>query len=602
MSSFFVTEGSDRGQRYELNASRIETIGREENNTIQLHDTEVSRKHAQVSWENGRVVLTDLNSSNGTYVNGRKITKTVLAGGDQIRIGSTRMQFTQTVEKNNVDDSYNSWVSFELPTSDRSQIVQSMRRQDNGHMFSEQDCQSFLSSSLNQTEQAETYLRLVCETATALKSTVNVDQLLEKIIDLIFQWIKPDRGCVLLTDTQTQELQPRCFRVREKGVSEKMAISRTILDYVITKKEGVLTSNAMDDSRFDAAASILRQKVSEAICVPLDGRYGVVGVIYIDTADRDLLGDTGAEDSKRPKSKSGSRQLLHFDENHLKMMIAIAHHAAIAIEDTRFYSAMLQSERLAAIGQTVANLSHHIKNILQGVSGGSYLIESGLKSHDENLISKGWKIVDRNQGKISALVMDMLSFSKERAAELELDNMNEVIDDVVELMASRAAEHNVVINWARNDAFPEFYFDRNLINRAVLNLVTNAIDAAADEVAETLARIPDEEPIPNPAPKGIVHVTLGWDDSNRNARICVIDNGAGIPVEKIDQVFTPFFSSKGAKGTGLGLPVVKKVVTEHGGNVTCLPNPGGGTMFQIDLPFKTTAPVEEPVSGLEESR
>ncbi len=583
MSSFFVTEGADRGHRFELDSTRTDTIGREDGNTIVLHDTEVSRKHAQITWENGRFVLTDLNSSNGTYVNGRKVLKMVLSGGDQLRIGSSRLQFTQTVEKNTAsEESYNSWVSFELPSSDRSQIVQSMRRQD-GNMFSDKDCQSFLSSSLNETEQAETYLRLVCETATALKSTVNIDQLLEKILDLIFQWINPDRGCVLLTDPQTQILQPRCFRIRQKGVNEKLAISQTILDFVMTKKEGVLTSNAMDDSRFDAAASILRQKVNEAICVPLDGRYGVVGVIYIDTAASDI---TEKEDSKLPASSKEAHQTLHFDENHLKMMIAIAHHAAIAIEDTRFYSAMIQSERLAAIGQTVANLSHHIKNILQGVSGGSYLIESGLKSHDETLIGKGWKIVDRNQGKISALVMDMLSFSKERAAELELDNMNAVIDDVVELMSVRATEHNVEINWNRNDLMPEFYFDRELINRAVLNLVTNAIDAAADEVAEILARIPDEEPIPDPPPKGIVDITLGWDESNRNVRICVSDNGAGIPEDKLEQVFTPFFSSKGAKGTGLGLPVVKKVVTEHGGTVTALPHPGGGTIFRIDLPFK----------------
>ena len=85
-------------------------------------------------------------------------------------------------------------------------------------------------------------------------------------------------------------------------------------------------------------------------------------------------------------------------------MVAIAHQAALAVEDTRYYSAMVQAERLAAVGQTIATLSHHIKNILQGIRGGSYLIEMGLSEHDETVVGKGWKIVEKNQNKISALV------------------------------------------------------------------------------------------------------------------------------------------------------------------------------------------------------
>ena len=79
-------------------------------------------------------------------------------------------------------------------------------------------------------------------------------------------------------------------------------------------------------------------------------------------------------------------------------MIAIAHQAALAVEDTRYYSAMVQAERLAAVGQTIAMLSHHIKNILQGIRGGSYLIEQGLSQHDENVVRKGWNIVEQQPG------------------------------------------------------------------------------------------------------------------------------------------------------------------------------------------------------------
>ena len=72
---------------------------------------------------------------------------------------------------------------------------------------------------------------------------------------------------------------------------------------------------------------------------------------------------------------------------------------------------------MAAVGQAIATLSHHVKNILQGIRGGSYLIDMGLNDHDEGLVRKGWGIVEKNQNKIYHLVMDMLTFSKERQPE-----------------------------------------------------------------------------------------------------------------------------------------------------------------------------------------
>src|ERR1700691_1931571 len=130
----------------------------------------------------------------------------------------------------------------------------------------------------------------------------------------------------------------------------------------------------------------------------------MVGVIYIDT-------------SLSPQKIVQMGVAQKFTDEHLKLMVAIAHQAALAVEDTRHYSAMVQAERLAAIGQTIAMLSHHIKNILQGIRGGSYLIEMGLSSHDETVVRKGWDMVERNQNKISGLVMDMLTYSKERDPE-----------------------------------------------------------------------------------------------------------------------------------------------------------------------------------------
>ena len=136
------------------------------------------------------------------------------------------------------------------------------------------------------------------------------------------------------------------------------------------------------------------------------------------------------------------------------LMVAIGHQAGLAIENTVFYNDKIQAERLAAVGQTIATLSHHIKNILQGIRGGSSLIDLGLKDKDESIVRRGWTIVEKNQTKIYNLVMDMLSFSKDREPDLELADLNETVGDVFELMQSRAAELGVELSWQPCARFP----------------------------------------------------------------------------------------------------------------------------------------------------
>src|SRR5262245_1286020 len=202
----------------------------------------------------------------------------------------------------------------------------------------------------------------------------------------------------------------------------------------------------------------------------MQGRYGIVGVIYIDTYTP-------------PGEVIQQRGANKFSEEHLKLMVAIGHQAALAVEDTSYYSAMVQAERMAAMGQTIAMLSHHIKNILQNLRGGSYMIEMGLSSHDENVVRKGWNMVERNQNKISALVMDMLTFSKDREPEPVPSDMNQVVGEVVELMQSRAGEASVVLEYEPDANMPTLTFDPEGLHRAVLNVVTNAVDACEKEEA-----------------------------------------------------------------------------------------------------------------------
>jgi signal transduction histidine kinase len=409
--------------------------------------------------------------------------------------------------------------------------------------------------------RARSNLQIMYRTALAVSHTLDIDQLLNRIMELIFEWVETDRGCMMLMDPRTGELKPKVSRNRKRrprDEQERLEISRTILDYVLANKEGVLTSDAREDQRWDPAASILKMGVREAICVPMQGRYGIVGVIYIDTFT--------------PPGRYIQRAPEKFSEEHLKLMIAIAHQAALAVEDTMYYSAMVQSERLAAIGQTIATLSHHIKNILQGIRGGSYLIDEGLRNEKNDIVRRGWKIVEKNQEKISNLVMDMLTFSKDREPEFVPSNMNELVKDVAELMQVRAAESGVELSVRTQEGLPDLMFDPELLHRAVLNVVTNALDAC-------------EESQP-----GRVSVTVEYLADKGLLRVIVEDNGPGIAEADIPRIFGMFESSKGARGTGLGLPVSQKIVREHGGDIVVTSEVGSGSRFCLELPAVVCEP------------
>jgi signal transduction histidine kinase len=226
----------------------------------------------------------------------------------------------------------------------------------------------------------------------------------------------------------------------------------------------------------------------------------------------------------------------------------------------------VQAERLAAVGQTIAMLSHHIKNILQGVRGGSYLIEMGLTDHDETMVQKGWSIVEKNQNKISAMVMDMLTFSKEREPDLAPTDLNAVVEDVVELMQTRADELNVKLEWTPDATLPTLQCDSEAMHRAVLNVVTNAIDACDGRT------------------DGRVEVATHYLPEKDRAHIVINDNGIGIAAEQLPKIFQVFVSDKGARGTGLGLPVSQKIVKEHGGRIRVDSTAGKGSRFTIEIP------------------
>ncbi|NVL89981.1 MAG: response regulator [Desulfobacterales bacterium] len=240
-------------------------------------------------------------------------------------------------------------------------------------------------------------------------------------------------------------------------------------------------------------------------------------------------------------------------------------------EIKRLERELIKSERLAATGQTVAGLADCIKSFLFGLEGGVYVVDKGLKKDDMHKLSTGWNVVQGNIGRISNLVLDLISYSKEDKPKRERCSPNVIADEVCELMESKAKESGIEIVRDVDSNIGEVYLDPKGIHRCLLNLVSNAIDAC----------ISDEED----GKDYVVRVTTRLE-SDGVLTFQVSDNGCGMDEEVRKKMFTSFFSTKGSKGTGLGLLVTQKIAQEHGGTITVDLKPGKGSIFTIWLPRK----------------
>ena len=233
---------------------------------------------------------------------------------------------------------------------------------------------------------------------------------------------------------------------------------------------------------------------------------------------------------------------------------------------------LLENERLSAIGQTVAGMGHYIKNILNGLEGGIYMVNTGFNKDKQPLISRGWGMVQNNVGKISALVMNMLSYSKSHVPELEYCSPNDIAQEVYDLVEEKAKQSGIKLVKDFDLSISKLYLDPEGLHRCLLNLVTNAMDAC------TLA----------PKKKKDWSIAIKTRKEDSGVRFDVVDNGMGMTKEVQEKVFERFFSTKGSKGSGFGLLVIRKIIDEQGGTITFKSDPGKGTTFTMLLPYNNS--------------
>jgi signal transduction histidine kinase len=318
----------------------------------------------------------------------------------------------------------------------------------------------------------------------------------------------------------------------------------SIAGWVAAHDEPLLIGNAYADPRFNPSYDQRTGfRTRSVLAVPLAAKGRPLGVLQV----------------------LNRRDGRAFDPEDLELARAVGSLVAVAIHNAEEHEARLNAERLATIGQTIAGMAHCIKNILNGLQAGSFLMDQALPAGSDSRVARGWQMVKRNMQLLSNIVLDMLSYSRKRKPLYQECEIGEVCQDVVGLLEEQARRKAVLL--AARSRVGKVCVDEAGIRRCLINLVGNAIDAC-------------------PAEGGRVEVEVESADGPGGFAIRVRDNGCGIGPDARDKLFKAFFSTKGGKGTGLGLPVTKKIVEEHGGSIRVDSTPGAGTQFTLLLPLR----------------
>jgi signal transduction histidine kinase len=229
---------------------------------------------------------------------------------------------------------------------------------------------------------------------------------------------------------------------------------------------------------------------------------------------------------------------------------------------------LLQTERMAAVGETVAGLAHAIKNIASGLKGGAFVVEKGLALNHPEYLRQGWRMTRENVERIEQLSLDLLNLARPDTPAFTPADPGAPLRAVHELIRLRAERLGVRLTLDLPPALPQVPMHAESIHRALLNLATNALDACEENSARC----------PEPA------VTMGVAITELELTYRIGDQCGGMDATLRDKLFKGLVTTKGSRGTGIGLMLTRKIVETHGGRIEADSTQGRGSLFTIRLP------------------
>jgi signal transduction histidine kinase len=526
------------------------TIGRHPSNDMELPFDAISRYHARIELENGLPRLVDLKSSNGSFVNGKRVQIAPVEDQDTLAFGSlefslvTHDQMASRIEPAATERATTS-VHFIQNEDPLQTIYHTELPEDSSHASIVTDEEITNEAQLKKAKQR---LITLYRLQDVLRSNTDEEKLLRRVLNLIFEVLPVDRGVILTRDgADPSTFRPIVIKTKAPNAHEKIGISRTILQRCLREKVAILTRDATRDSRFDGSDSILASSMRSVMCVPLVSVRHVFGFLHLDTTDA----------------------VRSFGEEDLTFVANVAGEVATHLHNLRMLNEKILSERMAAIGQTITGMAHNIKNILVLTQGGIDMMEKRLHRKNYDTVEETWAVVRRGLDRINKLTQDMLDYSRARTVEKRRTNVNDLLEDLNETFHEEFEQRHLTCTVEADEKVPAIPLDTDGLEKALTNLIVNATEAAQ--------------------PGGHIILRTRMDEEN-DIVIEVTDDAGGIPAEILPRIFIPFFTTKGSKGSGLGLAMTRKFIEDMGGRIEVRSIEGEGTTFIISIPVTATTP------------
>jgi signal transduction histidine kinase len=577
MARLVLDPGQSTEQIFELKKGPT-TLGRAKENDIVILDGSLSRMHARIDATGDRTIISDLQSSNGTFVNGDRITECVLKHGDNVKCGDVSFQFREDLHilheiSSGVRKGFHDLLVAEKPRDKVSTSALKIKQKD----FQ---------------QRSKDKLQILLEVSELLSSPEDIDTLLHKIVDFLFVIMDVDRAAILMVNEEDGSLQARITRSAVDVHEGETIYSRSIVNYVLQKSVSVISSDAREDPRFGDTSSIMKQSIRSSICVPLKTREKVIGVMYVDNVSVPM----------------------RFVAEDLEFLSVFGNQAAVAIENSKLYNKIEEdartrehelmslvedrtrnlqvekekAERAMAVAeeankfksQFLANMSHELRTPLNAIIGYSEMLQEEAEELEVQELNGDLQKIQAAGKHLLTLINDILDLSKIEAGKMELFletfSLPGLLDEVVTTVRPLMKKNGNTILFEPNNELGSIYADMTRLRQVLFNLLSNAAKFTKDGNVS-------------------LEVTRTNDLDEDWITFRVSDSGIGMTSEQLSRLFQAFSQADSTTarkygGTGLGLIISLRFCQMMGGTISVESEPDAGTTFTVKLPAQVQTP------------
>jgi len=407
--------------------------------------------------------------------------------------------------------------------------------------------QGSLQATIAQLARLNNTLRRLHAALDRIGAALEPREIYELVLDLALVELEADAGSLILVGETEENLEVAASRGLSKEILESESYNRSdgIARWAIKHAQTLSLGPGPLETQFTSPAG--DRDIACSLVAPLRAHRRVIGALNVNRI----------------------RVREPFSPVQTEAMSLIASASAEAIENAGLRQRQLESERIATIGRTVLGIGHYIKNLNTIIHVGQKLMDDAIRNRTWEPVEAAWGTIRRGTDRITNLALDLLDFARPKEPKREPTDLNELIRAALEAVRLSADHFLIEVRFVPGDE-ARVPVDQSQANRGLLNLLTNAVDAMPEGGTLTVATRVAEQAEPKPG---------------RYFLVTVSDTGSGIPDDILQKIFQPMFSTKGSRGTGIGLAVTRKIMEEHGGRITVETSLGRGVSFTLHFPL-----------------